>query len=43
MEVAAVTEIPDNVQRWTAKRRSALVLSIIKERPRQLRQPASTA
>ena len=30
MEVAAVTEIPDNVQRWTAKRRSALVLGIIK-------------
>lgn len=29
MEVAAVTEIPENVQRWTAKRRSALVLSII--------------
>jgi transposase-like protein len=29
-EVAAVTEIPDEVQRWTAKRRSALVLSIIK-------------
>jgi hypothetical protein len=28
-EVAAVTEIPDEVQRWTAKRRSALVLSII--------------
>ena len=30
MEVAAVTETPENVQRWTAKRRSALVLSIIK-------------
>jgi len=29
-EVAAVTEIPDEVQRWTAKRRTALVLSIIK-------------
>jgi len=29
MEVAVVTEIPENVQRWTAKRRSALVLSII--------------
>src|SRR5450756_892939 len=29
-EVAAVTEIPDEMERWTAKRRSALVLSIIK-------------
>ena len=29
-EVAAVTEIPDEVQRWTAKRRTALVMSIIK-------------
>lgn len=25
-----MTEMPDEVQRWTAKRRSALVLSIIK-------------
>jgi transposase-like protein len=30
MEVASVSEIPENVQRWTAKRRTALVLSIIK-------------
>jgi hypothetical protein len=30
MEVASVSEIPESVQRWTAKRRSALVLSIIK-------------
>lgn len=30
MQVAAPTEIPDDVQRWTAKRRAALVLSIIK-------------
>ena len=29
-EVAAVTEILDEVQRWTAERRAALVLSIIK-------------
>jgi transposase-like protein len=29
-EVAAVTEIPDDVQRWTAKRRAALVLGILK-------------
>jgi hypothetical protein len=28
-EVAAVMEIPDEVQRWTAKRQAALVLSII--------------
>ncbi len=25
-----MTEIPDGVQRWTAKRRSALVVSIVK-------------
>jgi transposase-like protein len=29
-EVAAVSEIPDEVQRWTAKRRAALLLCIIK-------------
>jgi len=29
-EVAAVTEILDDVQRWTAKRRATLVLSILK-------------
>jgi hypothetical protein len=32
MEVAAVTEIPENVQRWTAKRRAAVVLSIVERR-----------
>ena len=30
MEVVAVPEIPENVQRWTAKRRAALVVSISK-------------
>jgi transposase-like protein len=29
-EVAVMNDVPDEVQRWTAKRRSALVMSIIK-------------
>jgi transposase-like protein len=29
-EVALMTDVPDEVQRWTAKRRAAVVLSIVK-------------
>jgi transposase-like protein len=29
-EVVQVTEIPDEVQRWTAKRKVALVMSVVK-------------
>jgi Protein of unknown function (DUF1153). len=29
-EVAVMTDVPDEVQRWTAKRKAAVVMSIIK-------------
>jgi Protein of unknown function (DUF1153) len=29
-EVAFMTDVPDEVQRWTAKRKTAVVLSIVK-------------
>jgi transposase-like protein len=29
-EVAFMTDVPDEVQRWTAKRKAAIVLSIVK-------------
>jgi hypothetical protein len=29
-EVAEMTDVPGEVQRWTAKRRAAVVLSIVK-------------
>jgi transposase-like protein len=29
-EVAQMTDVPDEVQRWTAKRKAAVVLSIVK-------------
>jgi len=29
-EVAVMTDVPDEVQRWTAKRKAAVVMSIVK-------------